>query len=129
MGGTGTAEEVRGVRYAISPARRDTTMKKALRISLAIALVASVLVGGLAGTAMADTEQEAEAEVEQEQDVEQTNVNVQDDNTAISAAVGWNGGDAESGDAYAVQYSDQTNNNAQVGIANAENEAEQNRWY
>ncbi len=69
-------------------------------------------------------EQDAEAEVEQDQDVKQTNVNVQDDNTAVSAALGWKGGEAKSGDALAVQYSDQTNNNAQVGIANAENEAE-----
>ncbi len=132
MGGansTVSANDAPCVFDSVSPARRDTTMKKILRISLATALIASVLVGGLTGSVAAwdeqEIEQEAEAEVEQAQSVEQVNVNEQDDNFAVSAAVGWNGGEAESGDAIAVQYSDQTNANAQVGIANAENEAEQ----
>ena len=108
-------------------------MKKGFRMLLAMALVASVFAVGFAGNAAAydhhkkmagDTQyssQHAWSGVGQDQYVAQGNANHQDDNVAISAAVGWRGGEAESGDAYAVQYSEQENNNAQAAWSNAQN--------
>jgi len=105
-----------------------------------MSLVASLFVMGFAGNAAAtdrhhkkmngDTnvqysEQHAWSSVHQDQYVGQANVNEQDDNYAISASAAWNGGEAESGDAYAVQYSEQENNNAQAAWSNAENDNEQ----
>ncbi|WP_266081180.1 hypothetical protein [Haladaptatus caseinilyticus] len=93
-------------------------MKKTLTLLMAMAVVASLF----AGTAVADNEQEidqeANAEVNQYQDVYQSNSNYQ------GAAYA----DAFYGDATAVQYNEQENNNEQIGVASAENNAEQNQW-
>ncbi|GAA0235519.1 hypothetical protein ACFFQF_25080 [Haladaptatus pallidirubidus] len=110
-------------------------MKKALRLLIALSIVGALFTAGFAGSAAANdyhkdkhdkkvTYQKADATVYQGQDVEQANVNYQEDNYAISAAVGWNDGEAESGDAIAVQYNDQNNDNVQYGEAEAENEHE-----
>ncbi len=108
-------------------------MKKGFRMLLAMALVASVFALGFAGNAAAydhhkkmagdsqHSAQWASSHVDQEQYVAQGNWNKQDDNYAVSAALGWKGGEAESGDAYAVQYSEQENNNAQAAWSNAQN--------
>ncbi|WP_266075125.1 hypothetical protein [Haladaptatus caseinilyticus] len=98
-------------------------MKQTLKVLMTLSLVASLFVAGFAGTVAADEneqeiDQEANAEVNQYQDVYQSNSNYQ----GVAAA------DAYYGDATAVQYNEQENNNAQIGIAEAENNAEQNQW-
>ncbi len=113
-------------------------MKKGFRVLIAMSLVASLFVMGFAGNAAATTPSQKEGDntfstanstrglgVNQDQYVAQGNWNDQDDNTAVSASAAWNGGEAESGDAYAVQYSEQENNNAQAAWSNAENDNEQ----
>ncbi|MFH5797016.1 hypothetical protein [Haladaptatus sp. CMAA 1911] len=103
-----------------------------------MSLVASLFVMGFAGNAAADrhhrdggdtnvqySEQHAWSGVNQDQYVAQGNANHQDDNYAVSASAAWKGGEAGSGDAYAVQYSDQENKNAQAAWSNAQNFNEQ----
>jgi hypothetical protein len=112
--------------------RRMLPMKKALRLMLALTVVCSLFAVGFAGTAAADYKdkkagdsqsswQVASSHVDQDQDVKQSNVNVQDDNTAISASAAWKGGTASSGDATAIQANAQSNKNAQVAYSNAQN--------
>ncbi len=110
-------------------------MKKGFRVLLAMSLVASLFVVGFAGNAAATdrhhhqdggdsvqySEQYALSGVNQEQYVGQANVNEQDDNYAISASAAWNGGEAESDDATAIQANAQENENAQVAGSNAQN--------
>ncbi|WP_266075123.1 hypothetical protein [Haladaptatus caseinilyticus] len=98
-------------------------MKQTLKVLMTLSLVASLFVAGFAGTVAADEneqeiDQEANAEVSQAQAVAQGNSNVQ--GAAVAGAA--------FGDATAVQYNEQENNNAQIGIAEAENNAEQNQW-
>lgn len=111
-------------------------MKKGLKMLLAMALVASVFAVGFAGNAAAydhhkksadsqHSAQWASSHVDQEQYVAQGNANSQEDSYAISAAVGWNGGEAESGDAYSVQASYQNNDNTQAAWSGAGNWNEQ----
>jgi hypothetical protein len=95
-------------------------MKKALKILLAMTIVGSLFAVGFAGNAAADSQsssQWASSYVNQNQNVWQSNWNSQDDNTAISAA-GSFGGEAESGDAIAVQASAQSNSNSQFAWSN-----------
>jgi uncharacterized protein YxeA len=102
-------------------------MKKALKILLAMTIVGSLFAVGFAGNAAADSQnswQSASSYVNQNQDVYQSNSNYQDDNTAISAAGSFYG-EAESGDAIAVQSNYQSNRNSQFAYSNAENENEQ----
>ncbi|WP_227354200.1 hypothetical protein [Haladaptatus salinisoli] len=90
-------------------------LKALLTVTLAIALLSTVLVGSSMAQEQANEfEQEADAEVEQYQDVEQLNVNEQSDNVAASSG----------GDATAVQASEQFNSNSQTGVAVASNTAE-----
>jgi hypothetical protein len=111
------------------------TMKKGIRILLAMSLVASLFVVGFAGNAAATdyhhkkkagnsqhSWQYANSHVDQEQYVAQGNWNKQDDNYAVSAAFGE---DAESDEAYATQASYQSNHNSQSAWSNAENDNEQ----
>ena len=113
-------------------------MKKGLRMLLVMTVVASALAVGFAGNAAAyghhhkkmagDTQyssQHAWSGVNQDQYVAQGNANSQEDSYAISAAVGWNGGEAESGNAYSVQASAQSNDNTQAAWSGAGNWNEQ----
>ncbi|MCO8244563.1 MULTISPECIES: hypothetical protein [unclassified Haladaptatus] len=96
-------------------------MRKSLKILLVMSMVASVFAIGFAGNAAADSQsshQWASSHVDQEQYVAQGNSNYQDDNVAVSAALGH---DAESGNAYAVQANYQSNKNSQSAYSNAQN--------
>ncbi|WP_266080418.1 hypothetical protein [Haladaptatus caseinilyticus] len=106
--------------------RQVYTMKKAIRLLLAMSIVGALFAAGAAGTAAADdhhkkkwwndkqeVDQEATAVVYQDQYVAQGNSNVQGAAVAVGVL----------GDADAVQYSEQENNNLQYGEAEAENEA------
>ncbi|WP_264783067.1 hypothetical protein [Haladaptatus sp. T7] len=98
-------------------------------------VVASLFAVGFVGNAAAFaddnqaqySEQHAWSGVSQDQYVAQGNANHQEDNYAVSAAVGWDDGEADSGNAYAVQASYQSNENAQVGASNAQNYNWQNQ--
>ncbi|WP_227354201.1 hypothetical protein [Haladaptatus salinisoli] len=91
-------------------------LKQLLTLGIALVLVTTVFAGNVAAQEQENEfEQDAEAEVDQYQDVSQTNVNIQEDNTAIAA---WGG------DATAVQAGEQSNENSQTGIAVASNYAE-----
>jgi hypothetical protein len=103
--------------------------KKALKTLLALTIVGSLFAVGFAGNAAADRGgdsqdnfQWASSHVHQNQHVWQSNSNYQDDNYAISAAVGH---DAESDDATAIQANYQSNKNGQFAWSNAENDNEQ----
>ncbi|WP_254663198.1 hypothetical protein [Haladaptatus sp. W1] len=101
-----------------------------------MSLVASLFVMGFAGNAAATdrhhrhggdhsvqySEQHAWSGVNQDQYVAQGNWNSQDDNYAVSAAIGE---DAESDDATAIQASAQSNQNSQSAWSNAGNWNEQ----
>ncbi|SHL21812.1 hypothetical protein [Haladaptatus paucihalophilus] len=95
-------------------------------------VVASLFAVGFVGNAAAFaddnqaqySEQHAWSGVSQDQYVAQGNANHQEDNYAVSAAVGW---DSDSGNAYAVQYSEQENENAQGAWSSAENYNWQNQ--
>ncbi|MFH5797530.1 hypothetical protein [Haladaptatus sp. CMAA 1911] len=107
-------------------------MRKSLKILLAMTIVGSLFAVGFAGNAAADRGgdsqenfQWASSHVDQEQYVAQGNFNHQDDNYAVSAAGNLGSGEAESGDAYAIQASYQSNDNSQSAWSNAENENEQ----
>ena len=110
--------------------RKDETMKKALRILLAVTIVGSLFAVGFAGSAAAadykkpsnsqSNWQYASSHVDQDQHVWQSNSNYQDDNYAISGA-GSVYGSAHSGDATAIQANYQSNSNSQNAYSNAEN--------
>ncbi|WP_126661236.1 toxin transporter [Haloterrigena salifodinae] len=102
-------------------------MKRAISMLLAIALACSFVFAGGAAAQVNDVDQDtnqdadlyqkADADVKQYQDVDQTNVGLQGGNVAYAAY----------GDATAQNNLDQTNNNAQIGVAEAENEGEINQ--
>ncbi|WP_423746083.1 hypothetical protein V5735_17665 (plasmid) [Haladaptatus sp. SPP-AMP-3] len=97
-------------------------------------VVASLFAVGFVGNAAAFaddnqaqySEQHAWSGVSQDQYVAQGNANSQDTNVAASAALGWDD-EAESGDAYAAQYNEQENENAQAAWSSAENYNWQNQ--
>ncbi|WP_049971673.1 hypothetical protein [Haladaptatus cibarius] len=100
-------------------------MKKALRITIALAVVASLFAVGFTGMAAADDEQKqsswqyADSDVDQKQYVNQQNFNKQDDNYAI----------AVKGNAEATQANKQANINVQYADSEAENENKQFQWW
>ncbi|ODR80499.1 hypothetical protein BG842_13495 [Haladaptatus sp. W1] len=104
-------------------------MRKALKILLTMTIVGSLFAVGFAGNAAAFADdnqvqvngQYASSSVSQSQYVAQGNANHQEDNYAVSAAGNIGSGEAESGDAYAVQASYQSNKNAQLASSNAQN--------
>ena len=104
-------------------------MRKSLKILLAMTIVGSLFAVGFAGNAAAYADdnqvqvngQYASSNVDQTQYVAQGNYNEQDDNYAVSAAGNLGSGSASSGDAYAIQASYQSNDNAQVAWSNAQN--------
>ncbi|MGA9403345.1 hypothetical protein [Haladaptatus sp.] len=99
-------------------------MRKSLKILLVMSMVASVFAIGFAGNAAADSQsshQWASSHVDQDQYVAQGNSNYQDDNYAVSAAGNLGSGEAESGNAYAIQASYQSNDNSQSAYSNAQN--------
>ena len=99
----------------------EKIMKKTIKLLLVMSMVASVFVVGFAGNAAADSQsshQWASSHVDQEQYVAQGNSNYQDDNVAVSAALGH---DAESDDATAIQANYQSNKNSQNAYSNAQN--------
>ncbi|WP_293030917.1 hypothetical protein [Natronococcus sp.] len=106
-------------------------MKRALTITMTVALIGSLMFMGFAGTAMADhhdkndndndgdrigVSQHAHAETNQYQAVNQQNYLKQGDNYAA----------AYKGTANAGNFASQTNANAQVGISTAANFADVN---
>ena len=111
-------------------------MKKALRILLAVTIVGSLFAVGFAGSAAAadykkpsDSQsnwQYASSHVDQDQHVWQGNSNYQKGNYAISSAKS-HYGDAESGDAKAIQSNYQSNWNSQKAYSNAQNWNEQSQ--
>ena len=104
-------------------------MRKSLKILLVMSMVASVFAIGFAGNAAALADdnqvqvsgQYASSSVDQTQYVAQGNTNSQEDNYAVSAAGNLGSGEAESGNAYAVQASYQSNDNSQSAYSNAQN--------
>ncbi|EFW92659.1 hypothetical protein ZOD2009_07314 [Haladaptatus paucihalophilus DX253] len=119
-------------------------MKKTLKILLSMTVIASLFAVGFAGNAAAVADdnqvqlsgQAAVSNVDQSQAVAQGNYNHQEDNVALSGAIsvnpsdgdnGYDSGEAESGDAIAVQASAQSNENVQAAWSNAQNWNAQNQ--
>lgn len=100
--------------------RTQDTMKRTITVTLTVALVASLLLAGFAGTAAAGSDhmddgpslvQDADADLWQGQDVTQVSTSDQD-----ATAVSFGGGTATVG-----QSSSQSNDNTQRGEVTAEN--------